>query len=174
MMASKARRMGDHATLQLIMSCGYDPHTIKKLGRRVSPWDEPRWVAVREAVVAHGNYLKFSQDRWLLAKLLGTGSLTLVEAAGNDKIWGIGVNVQDAANGATWNGLNLLGKALETVREALLQEIAIPAPFGSLDAAMETDEVGEGADGEDAGERSAARGRRVRKGKAAQGGRVQR
>merc|ERR1712086_963275 len=105
-----------------------------------------------------GNYLKFSQDPALLAKLLGTGSMTLVEAAGNDKIWGIGVNVQDAANGAKWKGLNLLGKALGVVREALLQERAIPAPFGNLDAATAIAEVGEAADGPEGAAVGAARG----------------
>jgi predicted NAD-dependent protein-ADP-ribosyltransferase YbiA (DUF1768 family) len=33
----------------------------------------------------------------------------LVEAAENDRVWGIGVSVKNAKKGMKWNGLNLLG-----------------------------------------------------------------
>ena len=60
-----------------------------------------------------------SQDVNLRALLLKTEDLTLVEAAPNDAIWGIGQSVEAAARGAAWNGLNLLGNALMRVREVI-------------------------------------------------------
>ena len=87
--------------------------------------------------VAQGNRLKFGQNKVLRRTLLATGELTLVEAAPNDRIWGIGRSVKDAAAGATWDGLNLLGRALMQVRSELRakHEGAPPAPSMPLPAA---------------------------------------
>lgn len=138
MMASKARCMGDAETLEAIMACDYDPVCIKALGRRVSPWDEERWCAVREAVVLRGSYLKFSQNKRLRKVLLGTNDLTLVEASPSDRIWGIGRSVKDAAKGGRWQGLNLLGLALMKARAALDEgQAAIPAPVFETQSASE-------------------------------------
>ena len=63
-----------------------------------------------------GNFLKFSQNAKLRKILMQTGDLTLVEAAPSDRIWGIGRSVNDAAAGASWQGQNLLGKALMAAR----------------------------------------------------------
>ena len=128
MMASKARVMGDEKTLANIMACDYNPTSIKALGRQVKPWDEEKWVAARSSLVRHGNFLKFSQNKALRKTLLGTGDLTLVEAAPNDRIWGIGVSVKDAAAGAKWKGLNLLGKALMETRELLANGMTSERP----------------------------------------------
>ena len=128
MMASKARVMGDAATEKEILACGYDPKGIKDLGRQVTPFDEATWARVRQNVVAHGSFLKFSQNEPLRHILLGTNKLTLVEAAPNDAIWGIGISVRDAAKGAKWQGTNLLGKALMRARAALAASETVPAP----------------------------------------------
>lgn len=128
MMASKARCMGDEKTLASILQCGYDPRAIKALGRCVKPYDEALWAAVRSAVVARGSWLKFSQNAKLRKILLGTRSLTLVEAAPNDCIWGIGISVKDAAAGGKWRGSNLLGQALMAARSAIENKTEIPAP----------------------------------------------
>ena len=47
-MAAKAKAMGD-ATPAQILACGYDPPAIKALGRRVTPYDEATWAAVRSS-----------------------------------------------------------------------------------------------------------------------------
>jgi ribA/ribD-fused uncharacterized protein len=55
--------------------------------------------------------------------LLSTGEKYLVEAAGNDRIWGIGFNSKDAiANINSW-GQNLLGKTLIEIRTELKNKI---------------------------------------------------
>jgi ribA/ribD-fused uncharacterized protein len=135
MMASKARAMGDRQTLEAILACAYDPKRIKALGRQVSPYDEEAWAAVRLAAVARGNFLKFSQSEPLRRTLLSTRGLTLVEAAPHDRIWGIGVSVQDAARGAVWKGQNLLGQALMAVRRAIDAGEDIPPPVFAAAAA---------------------------------------
>ena len=116
MMAAKAKAMGDGGTLAQILACGYDPPAIKALGRQVTPYDEATWAAVRLERVTHGNFLKFSQNAQLRVLLLGTGEKTLVEAAPTDRVWGIGIGVDEARRGARWNGENLLGKALMGAR----------------------------------------------------------
>lgn len=94
---------------------------IKAAGRRVSGYNETTWLRNRERIVEEGNIAKFSQNEDLKTKLLNTGDTILVEASKYDKIWGIGLTEDDprAWNENTWNGLNLLGKALTKVREKL-------------------------------------------------------
>eukprot|EP00798_Chlamydomonas_sp_ICE-L_P010165 gene10165-8070_t len=66
-----------------------------------------------------GNFRKFSQNEALKQLLLSTGDAELVEASPRDSIWGVGFAPNKAAaNRSKW-GLNLLGKALMTVREQL-------------------------------------------------------
>ena len=55
----------------------------------------------------------------LRENLLKTGSKTIVEAASNDRVWGIGISVKQAQRGAKWRGENLLGEALMQVRDEL-------------------------------------------------------
>ena len=49
-----------------------------------------------------------------------------VEASPYDKIWGIGLNMDDpkSHDPNQWEGQNLLGKCLDEVREILLEEEA--------------------------------------------------
>jgi len=52
---------------------------------------------------------------------LATGNKTLVEASPLDKVWGIGLAVEDSRvhDPKQWQGLNLLGKVLMRVRDEL-------------------------------------------------------
>ena len=71
-------------------------------------------------IVYRGNVAKFDQDEELGEFLGSTYGTILVEAAGRDVIWGIGLgqNNPKAQNPATWRGRNLLGFVLTKVREA--------------------------------------------------------
>lgn len=75
-------------------------------------------------------YLKFSQNPDFAAELKSTGNRILIEASPTDKVWGVGMDVESAAehvqlgialgaNDVTWPGRNLLGEALMKVREML-------------------------------------------------------
>ena len=68
-----------------------------------------------------GNKAKFSQNPDLKEFLLSTGDAILVEASPYDKIWGIGLDKEQAMKGTVeqWQGENLLGCALMEVRDWL-------------------------------------------------------
>jgi ribA/ribD-fused uncharacterized protein len=97
---------------------------IKALGRGVRGFDEKKWAANREAIVAAGNLYKFRQNPHLLAALLATGDRTLVEASPTDRIWGIGMREEEArtAGDHHWRGQNLLGKILTQIKRTLQSE----------------------------------------------------
>ena len=86
------------ATEKEILACSYDPKGIKDLGRRVTPFDEARGARAPECRAAAASSSLGNEP--LRHILLGTNQLTLVEAAPNDAIWGIGIGVKDAAKGA--------------------------------------------------------------------------
>jgi ribA/ribD-fused uncharacterized protein len=116
MMYWKAKLFDDEKIAKKILDTT-DPKEIKLLGRKIKNFDESTWVANREDIVYDGNYYKFTQDKKLKKKLLKCSNF--VEASPYDKIWGIGyVKSQALANKSTW-GLNLLGKALDKVKEVL-------------------------------------------------------
>jgi hypothetical protein len=49
---------------------------------------------------------------------MSTGDRTIAEAS-TDSTWGIGLNVNEARNGAAWRGKNLLGVCLQKIRAGL-------------------------------------------------------
>jgi len=120
MMASKARVFNDNDSLERILSTN-DPREIKKIGRKVSGYTEERWGSLKSSIVQIGNLNKFSQNSDLKRYLLSTGEDILVEASPYDKIWGIGLSLNNdlISDPRAWKGQNLLGFALMKVRSAL-------------------------------------------------------
>ena len=123
MMYGKATLFGDGETAGKILQA-VSPKEQKALGRSIRNFDEHIWLLFREGIVYTGSYAKFSQNPALKEILLSTKGTTLVEASPYDRIWGIGLSENDpnAANRATWQGLNLLGETLTRVREAISWE----------------------------------------------------
>ncbi len=122
MMAEKARLFGDSSIHNQILSAG-SPGAAKALGRKVTGFDEAIWVGKRFDIVVRGNVAKFSQHEPMKRFLIATGSKVLVEASPHDRIWGIGMALDDdrATKPNLWNGSNLLGFALMEVRHRLSQ-----------------------------------------------------
>ncbi|MEV0199590.1 NADAR family protein [Nonomuraea sp. NPDC050691] len=120
MMAHKAWLFGDEEVASAILAASH-PGEAKKLGRTVRHFDEEKWNAHRFDIVVRGNLAKFGQHDDLGRFLAGTAGRVLVEAAPNDRVWGIGLAAGDgrAASPSTWQGTNLLGFALMTVRDTL-------------------------------------------------------
>ncbi|KAK4191263.1 hypothetical protein QBC35DRAFT_376207 [Podospora australis] len=111
-----------------------NPKAVKGLGRKIPNFDEEVWNKHRERIVQDGNYFKFTSpvpnaEGWVIKGktlpelLLATGDRLLVEASPFDKIWGVGMDEDNADRAARskW-GLNLLGKALMVVRERIRAE----------------------------------------------------
>ena len=118
MMYNKARFFGDERIAARVLATS-SVSEIKALGRLVSGYDENLWNGVRQIVVYEGLLAKFSQNPKLKEQLKGTANAFLAECAVKDRIWGIGLSMQDPnrMNRAKWQGQNLLGYALMMVRE---------------------------------------------------------
>lgn len=98
-----------------------DVSKIKELGRLVSGYDDNYWNGIRQIVVYQGALEKFKQNIDLSKKLLSTGDAILAECAVKDKIWGIGLSMNDSDRfyRERWKGQNLLGYTLMIVRDSL-------------------------------------------------------
>lgn len=118
MMAMKAASMNDYLSYTKIMN-STDPQYMKQVGRNIKKYDDEKWSKQRYDIVVFGNYLKFNQNHELREWLINTKDQMIVEASPIDKIWGIGLSVEDARGGKKWQGDNLLGKAIMEVREKL-------------------------------------------------------
>ena len=120
MMYKKAECFGDKDAADKILATD-DVAKIKNLGRFVANYNESRWNGVRQIIVFEGLIEKFSQNENLKKLLKATGNSILAECAVRDKIWGIGLSMQDPDRLQIdkWKGQNLLGYALMTVRERL-------------------------------------------------------
>lgn len=98
-----------------------DVSQIKVLGRMVSGYDDNYWSGIRQIVVYKGLLEKFLQNTVLKDQLIETGTAILAECAVKDKIWGIGLSMNDVErfDRTKWRGKNLLGYTLMMVREQL-------------------------------------------------------
>lgn len=121
MMHQKAVLFGDDAIAAQILAAEA-PREHKALGRKVSGFDEAKWRSERERIVYDGSRAKFTQNAELKALLLETRGTEIVEASPYDRIWGIGIDVNDprADDPANWRGKNLLGKILTKLRDELI------------------------------------------------------
>ena len=122
MMAGKARLFNDADTLEGILKCKTS-REAKALGREVRNFERDLWRERCTEIVVAGNLAKFEQHPPLANWLKLTNPMILVEAAADDRVWGIGMadSDADAQDPRRWNGENLLGFALMQVRERLVQ-----------------------------------------------------
>lgn len=118
MMYQKAIMFHDYDIAKTILKSN-DLNIIKKLGRSVNNYDEARWSNGRLQIMRRGLRAKFSQNFELANILMSTKDSILAEAAPHDKIWGIGLAIDNpnAHNMNKWTGKNLLGKVLMHVRD---------------------------------------------------------
>lgn len=122
----KAITFGDEETAEKILKKGKNPKTAKALGREVKNYDDKVWNEKRYQVMVDANLYKYSQNEELKELLLNPEleGKHYVEASKFDTIWGIGLTednplVDDEKN---WLGTNLLGKALDEVRDKLVKK----------------------------------------------------
>ena len=120
MMYKKAVCFGDKDMADKILATD-DVAEIKAFGRLVANYNESSSKGVRQIVVFEGLTAKFSQNEDLKAKLKATENSILAECAVRDRIWGIGLSMNDPDRLKIdkWEGQNLLGYALMMVRERL-------------------------------------------------------
>lgn len=101
-----------------------NPLTQQQLGKKVKGFYQEIWDKYRYQVVWNGNWLKFTQYKDLQDRLIATGNKELVEASPVDGVWGVKRGLKDPLllDRSSWNGLNLLGKVLMSVRFCLNQQ----------------------------------------------------
>lgn len=119
MMASKAVLFNDIETFEKIIK-EFSPSKQKDLGRSVSNYDQDLWNEFKYNIVFLGNEHKFHQNEDLRDFLTSFNPFTIfAEAAPWDKVWGIGLGPNDpkALDIRTWEGENLLGKVIITLRQ---------------------------------------------------------
>jgi len=121
----KAIVFGDYETADKILATK-DPKKAKDLGREVKGYNDKVWNEMRYKVMVDANKAKYSQNEDLKELILnpelkGKG---FVEASKYDNIWGIKLteDMPEADNESKWQGQNLLGKALDEVRNWLLKQ----------------------------------------------------
>lgn len=124
-MYMKAIVFGDYETADKILKTK-DPKKAKKLGREVKNYDDKVWNEMRYKIMVDANKAKFGQNKEL-ADLLTSEELKgkgFVEASKFDNIWGILRTEDDplADDEKHWLGQNLLGKALDEVRNWLIEQ----------------------------------------------------
>ena len=122
-MWEKANYFDDTATADLILKTP-NPKENKKLGRKVRNFDVEKWMLLSYAFMVGVNYSKYKQNEDLKQILLSTDNKVLVEASPYDKIWGIGLGLDNdnCLDETKWQGMNLLGQALMEVRKQLRNE----------------------------------------------------
>jgi len=120
MMWRKAKLFNDNVAAEKCLK-STDPREVKAIGRSVRNYDDKLWSEKRYDAVCQGNMHKFSQHPKLKEYILSTDYAVLVEASPYDKVWGIGLNPQEASQKTPhdWKGMNLLGYALMEVRDWL-------------------------------------------------------
>jgi hypothetical protein len=120
MMAQKAVIFNDMERYDMIME-SIKPWDHKMHGRMVKGYNDQLWNASKNNIVTSANELKFSQNEDLKKMLLKTNDKILVEASPTDRIWGIGIGIDDPNrfDENKWRGQNLLGKCLMVVRDKL-------------------------------------------------------
>ena len=123
MMYHKALVFGDLETADKILKTVH-PRDVKRLGRLVKNYDDSVWSEKRFDVVLNGNILKFSQNPELLDDLKNHKNKIFVEASPEDTIWGIGLHYDDdrVLDESSWQGKNLLGKAINRVIDILIKD----------------------------------------------------
>jgi len=116
----KAKHFNDDKTAGDILRSG-SPDMAKRLGRMVRNYDDAEWDRVRVDYMYTAVLEKFNQNQSMREKLCDSqyDGKQFVEASGNDDIWGIGYNEDDALTvpEKKW-GRNELGKVLNRVRDS--------------------------------------------------------
>ena len=119
----KAKTFGDEENALKILLEGKNPKKAKTYGRMVKNYDDEKWNEIRYKVMVDANMAKYSQNDELKNLLLSDefNGKGFVEASPIDGVWGIKCSENDALDDeSNWNGQNLLGKALDDVRDKLM------------------------------------------------------
>ena len=143
MMAQKAILFNDNKSLQLIMNTA-NPSEQKAIGRKVKNFKPKIWDKHKTQIIYNGNYAKFTQNKKLFKLLLSYSSDKIfVEASKSDRIYGIGLGVNDrkADNPSNWKGQNLLGQIITQVRDTIIDQMQASNDSGNQSNVEQSDPI---------------------------------
>lgn len=120
-MYQKALFFNDTSTAEKILK-EKEPKKQKQLGREVALFNKEAWNDVSFQVMYEVCFEKFRQNEGLKKVLLLTIGKELVKASPEDLRYGIGLTEDNPLiyQKSNWLGMNLLGQALDAVREDLI------------------------------------------------------
>lgn len=121
MMYHKAMLFNDIKSAKQIL-LATNPGAAKSIGREVLGFNEEKWLSHRFEIVVKANVAKFQSNSELQMFLLNTNNRVLVEASPVDKVWGVGLSIDNEfiENPNHWKGDNLLGFALMEARKRII------------------------------------------------------
>ena len=118
----KAMYFGDIKTAADILTTS-SPRIAKDLGRNVDHFDEAAWSLYREEAMYLAVLCRYRNDPDFREEINNPEykGKSFVEANPYDKIWAIGLSEdsKEAESEETWHGMNLLGKTLNKLRNAI-------------------------------------------------------
>ena len=118
LMRAKASLMGDVEAVAKIEKAK-KPMQAKRLGRQVRNFDAALWGERCDDVMEAILVAKFTSSAKMREYIVATEG-PFYEASANDKIWGIGIDVDAAESGEPHNGENKLGRALDRARARIV------------------------------------------------------
>ncbi|CAB03858.2 NADAR domain-containing protein [Caenorhabditis elegans] len=122
-MYHKALLVGDVDSAKVIITAKH-PMVMKMTGRQLNMnrHDIDNWTQKSRDIMYLACLAKFSQNVELRKMLFRTQDMYLVEASGNDAIWGNGIWKEDKRSDdvANWHGTNYLGEILDRIRGELI------------------------------------------------------
>lgn len=120
-MYQKARVFGDQLSAETIMA-STDPKDMKTAGRLVVGFNQDIWDCVSLSVMKTANLYKYLHNKELRIELFRTAGSILVEASKGDKLWGVGMDIDDPniSSPSMWQGKNQLGYILSSIRDHLM------------------------------------------------------
>lgn len=126
-MHRKAMMFHDKETADKILATN-NPRKAKELGRQVRNYNDDLWNEKRYQIMFTANLYKYNQNKELMDALTSDElrDKTFVEASPYDRIWGIGIGMEDDASDdeKMWKGQNLLGKCLTELRDIFMKSAA--------------------------------------------------
>ncbi|CAD6189637.1 unnamed protein product [Caenorhabditis auriculariae] len=136
-MYHKALTFGDTESAQKILKTR-DPKEMKRIGKEIVGFSDPVWDNYKKDVMKNGLRAKFGQNQRLRECIFAAHDSRLVECSPMDRIWGIGLAVDNAQaeNPALWRGTNLLGTIMDEVRDELWSEDGFRAERESVENEM--------------------------------------
>lgn len=124
MMLTKAKMFEDHEIYEKIKN-SKNPSEQKMLGRMVKNFDEKYYYKHILDYVSDINYEKFSQNPIWKEVLIMLHEYEFIEASPTDKIWGIGLGIDNPKiyDPLNWQGKNLLGIAISNAQQKIIDNI---------------------------------------------------